>query len=202
MFIKKSGHRWPLGNSLTKLDLQFVFKIINFFIISDMKFNPLDFCLYCTMDNMVTFPRPFSNFQLCTYNTIINYTYIKLFCVSFTQFDINLNFFKYWIKRQLILSTVPHVFFILNIFKCTYTFVIGFLEAAIDKITAIQKKSEDELEAKFKEHLQLLVDGQNLFMDNCHLLRSNERQIENDMVDILERILDRIDNKWEGMDFF
>jgi len=79
--------------------------------------------------------------------------------------------------------------FILN------AFFIGFLEATIDKITAIQKKSENELEAKFKEHLQLLVDGQNLFMDSCHRLQSNERQIENDMVDILERILDRIDNK-------
>lgn len=74
-------------------------------------------------------------------------------------------------------------------------FLDSFLEAAIDKITAIQKKSENELEVKFKEHLQLLVDGQNLFMDNCHRLQSNERQIENDMVDILERILDRIDNK-------
>ncbi|KAL5241053.1 hypothetical protein ACI65C_008463 [Semiaphis heraclei] len=74
-------------------------------------------------------------------------------------------------------------------------FLDSFLEATIDKITAIQKKSETELEAKFKEHLQLLVDGQNLFMDNCHRLQSNERQIENDMVDILERILDRIDNK-------
>lgn len=69
------------------------------------------------------------------------------------------------------------------------------MEAAIDKITTIQKNSENELEAKFKEHLQLLIDGQNLFMDNCHRLQSNERQIENDMVDILERILDRIDNK-------
>lgn len=74
-------------------------------------------------------------------------------------------------------------------------FFIGFLEAAIDKITMIQKKSENELEAKFKDHLQLLVDGQNLFMDNCHRLQSNEQQIENGMIDILERILDRIDNK-------
>ncbi|XP_060837907.1 myosin-16-like [Rhopalosiphum padi] len=74
-------------------------------------------------------------------------------------------------------------------------FLDSFLEAAIDKITTIQKNSENELEAKFKEHLQLLIDGQNLFMDNCHRLQSNERQIENDMVDILERILDRIDNK-------
>lgn len=63
-----------VGNSLTKLDLLFVFKIINFFIISDMKFNPLDFCLHQTMDNMVTFPRPFSNFQLCNYS----YNYHKL----------------------------------------------------------------------------------------------------------------------------
>ncbi|KAE9536646.1 hypothetical protein AGLY_007048 [Aphis glycines] len=74
-------------------------------------------------------------------------------------------------------------------------FLDSFLEAAIDKITTIQKNSENELEVKFKEHLQLLIDGQNLFMDNCHRLQSNERQIENDMVDILERILDRIDNK-------
>lgn len=71
------------------------------------------------------------------------------------------------------------------------------MEAAVSEITTIQKKSENELEAKFKEHLQLLVDGQNLFMDNCHRLQSNERQIENDMVLILERILDHIDNKWE-----
>lgn len=71
----------------------------------------------------------------------------------------------------------------------------GFLEAAISEIAAVQKKSENELEAKFKEHLQLLVDGQNLFMDNCHRLQSNERQIENDMVLILERILDHIDNR-------
>lgn len=83
------------------------------------------------------------------------------------------------------------------------TLYIGFLEAAVSEIAAIQKKSENELEAKFKEHLQLLVDGQNLFMDNCHRLQSNERQIENDMVLILERILDHIDNKWvKRLDLF
>lgn len=69
------------------------------------------------------------------------------------------------------------------------------MEAAISEISAIQKKSEQELEAKFKEQLQLLVDGQNLFMVNCHRLQSNERQIENDMVFILERIMNHIDNK-------
>lgn len=69
------------------------------------------------------------------------------------------------------------------------------MESAISEIAAIQKKSEQELEAKFKEQLQLLVDGQNLFMVNCHRLQSNERQIENDMVFILERIMNHIDNK-------
>lgn len=69
------------------------------------------------------------------------------------------------------------------------------METAVGEIAAIQKKSENELEAKIKENLQLLVDGQNLFMDNCHRLQSNERQIENDMVLILERILDNINNK-------
>lgn len=72
---------------------------------------------------------------------------------------------------------------------------VGFLEAAVGEIASIQKKSENELEAKFKDHFQLIVDRQNLFMDNCHRLQSNERQIENDMVLILERILDHIDNK-------
>lgn len=76
-----------------------------------------------------------------------------------------------------------------------FVLFIDFLEATVNEITVIQKKSENELEAKFKEHLQLLVDGQNLFMENCHRLQSNERQIENDMVVILERILDHIDNK-------
>lgn len=80
-----------------------------------------------------------------------------------------------------------------NIIK--YKIFAGFLEPVVGEIATIQKKSENELEAKFKEHLQLLVDGQNLFMDNCHRLQSNERQIENDMVLILERILDHIDNK-------
>lgn len=69
------------------------------------------------------------------------------------------------------------------------------METAVGEIAAIQKKSENELEAKIKENLQLLIDGQNLFMDNCHRLQSNERQIENDMVLILERILDNINNK-------
>lgn len=80
---------------------------------------------------------------------------------------------------------------------CLFAFVIliDFLEAIVNEITVIQKKSENELEIKFKEHLQLLVDGQNLFMENCHRLQSNERQIENDMVLILERILDNIGNK-------
>ncbi|XP_025424466.1 uncharacterized protein LOC112693561 isoform X2 [Sipha flava] len=74
-------------------------------------------------------------------------------------------------------------------------FLDSFMEAAISEIAAIQKKSEQELEAKFKEQLQLLVDGQNLFMVNCHRLQSNEHQIENDMVFILERIMNHIDNK-------
>ncbi|VVC38881.1 Hypothetical protein CINCED_3A020817 [Cinara cedri] len=74
-------------------------------------------------------------------------------------------------------------------------FLNSFIEPVVGEITMIQKKSENELEAKFREHLQLLIDGQNLFMDNCHRLQSNERQIENDMILILERILDHIDNK-------
>lgn len=74
---------------------------------------------------------------------------------------------------------------------------VDFLDVAISEIAAIQKKSGNELEAKFKDHLQLLVDGQNLFMESCHRLQLNERQIENDMVFILERILDHVDNRWD-----
>lgn len=71
----------------------------------------------------------------------------------------------------------------------------GFLEAIIGEIAAIQKKSENEFEGKLKKPLQLLVDGQKYLTDNCHRLQLNERQIENDMITILERIFDHIDNK-------
>lgn len=73
--------------------------------------------------------------------------------------------------------------------------MIDFLEATVSEITMVQKKAENELEVKIKDQLQLLVEGQNLFMNNCHRLQSNERQIENEIVVILERIYNHIDNK-------
>lgn len=70
-----------------------------------------------------------------------------------------------------------------------------FLEATVSEIAIIQKNSENELEAKVKDHLQLLVEKQNSFMNNCQRLQSNERQIENEIVLILERIFNYMDNK-------
>lgn len=108
---------------------------------------------------------------------------------------------SYSIKLQLLYSRTSTSR--VSVFKKNYCFEkkkinvlrVGFWDVAIGEISTIQKKSGNELETKIKHHLQLLVDRQNVFMDNCHRLQSNERQIEDDMVFILGRILEHVDNK-------
>ncbi|XP_050523497.1 uncharacterized protein LOC126895553 [Daktulosphaira vitifoliae] len=71
----------------------------------------------------------------------------------------------------------------------------NFMENLIGEIVLIQKKSDNELEIKLKEQLRLLLDGQNLFINNCRRIQLNEHQIEDDIIQILERIFDQIDIK-------
>lgn len=69
------------------------------------------------------------------------------------------------------------------------------LEVTMDALAGLVQRRMSELGRKLDSSFQMLMLGQQMFLESCHRLQLDEPQIEAKLTQVLERILDTIHNR-------